>query len=49
MTYSDAINILDMRRAGADMPQSIVDKALELTGDLEPDIVKTAIEEFAEI
>lgn len=36
MTYFDASNILDMRRAGADMPQAVIDKALELTGDKEP-------------
>lgn len=36
MTYHDAQNILDQRRAGADMPQAVVDKALELTGDKEP-------------
>lgn len=33
MTYVDAQNILDLRRAGADMPQAVIDKALELTGD----------------
>jgi len=37
MSYHDAVNILDMRRAGADMPQAVVDKALELTGDKEPE------------
>lgn len=36
MTYVDAQNILDQRRAGADMPQAVIDKALELTGDKEP-------------
>lgn len=35
MTYTDAQNILDQRRAGADMPQAVVDKALELTGDID--------------
>lgn len=35
MSHADAMNILDQRRAGADMPQSVVDRALELTGDLE--------------
>lgn len=37
MSHQEAINILDMRRAGADMPQAVVDKALELTGDKEPE------------
>jgi len=37
MSYHDAVNILDMRREGADMPQAVVDKALELTGDKEPE------------
>ena len=36
MTYVDAQNILDQRRAGADMPQAVIDKALELTGDKDP-------------
>lgn len=35
MTYFDAQNILDQRKAGKDMPQAVVTKALELTGDLE--------------
>ena len=43
MTYADAQNILDMRKAGADMPQSVVDRALELTGDLELDVLQAAI------
>ena len=43
MSYVDAINILDMRRAGADMPQTVVDKALELTGDKDPDLLDSAI------
>lgn len=33
MSYVDAQNLLDQRRAGADMPQEVVDKALEMTGD----------------
>lgn len=37
MSHQDAQNILDLRRAGADMPQAVVDKALELTGDKEPE------------
>lgn len=36
MNYHQAQNILDARRAGADMPQIVVRKALELTGDLTP-------------
>ena len=36
MTYFDAQNILDDRRHGADMPVEVVNRALELTGDVEP-------------
>ena len=36
MTYFDAQNILDMRRAGANMPENVVNRALELTGDITP-------------
>ena len=39
MSYADAINLLDMRRAGVEMPQHIVDKALEMTGDKEPELL----------
>lgn len=37
MSYADAINLLDRRRQGADMPDEVVQKALELTGDLTPE------------
>ena len=37
MSYTDAAKILDMRRAGAEMPQSVVDAALRLTGDIDDD------------
>ena len=40
MSYADAINLLDMRRAGVEMPQHIVDKALEMTGDKEPELLE---------
>ena len=43
MSYADAQNILDMRRAGAVMPQYVVDKALEMTGDKPPDVLQEAI------
>lgn len=33
MTYHQAQNLLDRRRAGEDMPQRQVLKALEMTGD----------------
>lgn len=35
MSYHDAVNILDLRRAGADMPESVVMAALEATGDID--------------
>lgn len=47
MTYHQALNLLDLRREGADMPQAVVDKALELTGDKEPELIAEAIEELA--
>lgn len=47
MSYHDAMNILDLRAAGADMPEAVINRALELTGDLYEDIVQTAIEELA--
>jgi len=34
MTYYEAINILDERREGADMPQERINIALFLTGDI---------------
>lgn len=33
MSYKDAQNLLDQRRAGADIPERQILKALELTGD----------------
>lgn len=36
MTHADAHNILDQRRAGEHMPEAVVNKALELTGDYDP-------------
>lgn len=33
MTYANAQKILAQRREGADMPQAVVNKALEVTGD----------------
>ena len=44
MSYHEAQIILDARRAGKDMPESVVLKALELTGDYKPDEVDQAIE-----
>jgi hypothetical protein len=32
-TYADALDVLNARRAGLDMPEQVVLKALELTGD----------------
>lgn len=34
MNYCNAQELLDQRRQGADMPESVVTKALELTGDI---------------
>jgi hypothetical protein len=39
MNYVQAVNLLDMRRAGKDMPVDLVNQALELTGDLEDDLI----------
>lgn len=36
MTHADAHNLLDQRRAGAEMPEIVVNKALELVGDYDP-------------
>ena len=44
MSYHEAQNILDARRAGREMPEAVVLKALELTGDYKPDEVDQAIE-----
>lgn len=44
MSYHEAQNILDARRAGKDMPESVVLQALEMTGDYQPDEVEQAIE-----
>ncbi len=38
MSYVDAKNILDERREGADMPEEVVTRALELTGDIDYDL-----------
>jgi hypothetical protein len=35
-TYAEALDVLNARRAGVDMPESVVLKALELTGDYTP-------------
>ena len=45
MSYVDAQNILDMRRAGANMPQYVVEKALEMTGDKVPDALQETLQE----
>lgn len=36
MTKADAHNILDARRAGALVPEHVINRALELTGDCAP-------------
>jgi len=35
-TYEEALDVLNARRAGADMPEAWILKALELTGDYVP-------------
>ena len=35
MTHADAIKILDKVKEGVPYPEKIINKALELTGDLE--------------
>jgi len=35
MSYYEAAEILDMRKAGADMPEAVVNRALQLTGDMD--------------
>ena len=49
MTYFDAQNILDQRRAGQDMPEEVVTRALQMTGDVEHHYtVADAMREIAE-
>lgn len=36
-TYADALDVLNARRAGADMTEAVVMAALELTGDYIPE------------
>lgn len=43
-SYADALDVLNARRNGADMPESVVMKALELTGDYVPQDRYTARE-----
>ena len=45
MTYFQAQDLLDLRKAGADMNISVVNKALEMTGDLETDNLQDLIDE----
>ena len=44
MTYFQAQDLLDLRKAGADMNISVVNKALEMTGDLEAYSLQELIE-----
>jgi len=37
MTYRQAVNLLDAVKAGASVPESVITRALEATGDLLPD------------
>lgn len=45
-TYQDALDVLNARRAGADMPVDYVMRALELTGDYDPVEAKQKKEGF---
>lgn len=49
MSYTDAQNILDQRRAGANMPENVVNRALELTGDIDSEYtIADAMRELVE-
>jgi hypothetical protein len=36
MSWAQAMTVLDQRRNGRDIPEDVILKALELTGDIEP-------------
>lgn len=36
MTATQANHILDMARCGADVPQDLIEEALKVTGDMQP-------------
>jgi len=36
MTATQANHILDMARCGADVPQDLIEEALKVTGDIQP-------------
>ena len=44
MNYFEAHDVLDERREGADMPEEMVTRALELTGDIDLDAVGELVE-----
>lgn len=45
-TYQEALDVLNARRAGADMPEKYVLTALELTGDYTPDNKRYRVPDF---
>ena len=47
MTYHQATNLLDQARAGASIPESVITRALELTGDVDSEF--TAADAVAEM
>lgn len=49
MTYFQAVDLLDKRRKGASMPEFVVLKALELTGDRAPTctVLEAVVDIFA--
>lgn len=45
MTYHQAHNLLDQAREGASIPESVITRALELTGDVaEDELIKLLAE-----
>lgn len=49
MNYFQAQNILDLRKAGADIPLDVHNKALELVGDIDIDIDYTVADAMCEL
>lgn len=47
MNHTQAHNLLDQVREGADMPESVITRALELTGDVDSEF--TAADALAEM
>ena len=49
MTHTQAVNLLDNRRAGADYPESRILEALRLTGDFQEDFNPELAADMAEV